>query len=393
MAYEVNAVTDRLRDASGLSSIQLNARDLLIYPDFRHPYYIVSPPYVRTSAGIRSLYLLCHALNRLGHVAYIIQDPVLRPAAEAGGPDLLTPFLTPRIAEDHHARGLVPIVVYPETVLGNPLRAPCIVRYVCNFPGLLGGDVHYPADEMCFSYSETIAAHTDAPENVLFIPATDTRIFRPPKEESTRSGSCFYADKYRAVHAGRLLDVTKNSVEITRDLPDSQTPAEIAALFHRSEVFYTYENTALAIEAVLCGCPAVFIPNPYLTEIIAARELGPDGYAWGTGDPEVARARASVAQGAACYLQTYRRFWRDLDRFVQLSQEHAEGRPYPVPVRVPQLPHISRLQRVSAVWQRNGTAWVARKVMQRITHRARRAMRSSNPIPASVTRMPNGPQP
>jgi hypothetical protein len=298
----------------------------LIYPDVTHPYYVVAAPYIRTSAGICALHLLCHSLNVNGRTAYLLPYPASLHKPSETNSELLTPHLTEDIARRHIESNNLPIVVYPEAVRGNPFGAVCVVRYVMNFPGLLGGDRAYPAEELRFGYSRSLAAAAGEPENILFLPATDTRIFKPPARPQARSGTCFYADKYKKVHGGKLYDVTRNSIEITRGESDSQTPGDIAALFHRSELFFTYENTALATEAVLCGCPAVFIPNPYLTEIIAANELGMDGYAWGTEPKEISRAKATVAQGASNYLRTYDIYWRDLERFIAATQRHAEQR-------------------------------------------------------------------
>lgn len=306
-----------------------------IYPEVVHPYYIVAPPYARTSAGVRVLHLLCHSLNRRGYVARMLIHPSVPPREEHIAPDLMTPLLTHYLMRHHFARGLTPIVVYPEVVRGNPFNAPCVVRYVLNFPGALGGDKDYPPEELCFGYSKALAAQTCFPDNILFMPVTDTRVFHPPANELKRQGSCFYADKYKVVHGGKLFPITQNSVEITRDRPYSQTPQEIADLFHRSELFYTYENTALATEAVLCGCPAVFLPNPHLSEIIGAKELGPEGYAWGTDPKEIARAKATVKQGAENYLKRYGAYWQDLDRFIALTQKHVEGKPYEHPLHLP----------------------------------------------------------
>lgn len=290
-----------------------------------HPYYIVTPSYVQESAGIRCLHILCHALNKRGHSAYIVQDPASRMLGAqffGGGPDLLTPILSRTILEAHARRQQTPIVVYPEIVTGNPYGAEIVVRYVLNFPGLLGGDTVYDADEICFGYSRALAETANC-ENVLFIPPVDTSIFRPPPDGTPRAGSCFYADKFRKVHGGTPLSITDGSVEITRHQEGAQTPEEIARLFQTSEVFYAYENTALAIEAVLCGCPAVFIPNPYLTEIIASNEVGMDGYAWGTDPGEIARAKATVAQGAQNYLANIDLFWTQLDDFIEITERAA----------------------------------------------------------------------
>jgi hypothetical protein len=298
-------------------------------------YYIVAPPYKRTSAGTRVLHMLCDALNRRGHEAFILLYPSMPWRRNTMMPDLTTPRLTADMVKNHFEQGRTPIMVYPEIVSGNLFGSPCVVRYVLNFPGLLGGDKNYASDELCFSYSKVLAASTQAPDNILFIPATDTRIFRPAPEGQKREGSCFYAHKYKNAHKGRLFPITKHSIEITRDDRNAQTPREIADLFHHSEVFYCYENTALATEAVLCGCPAVFLPNPYLTEIIAAKELGHEGYAWGADPAAIAAARATVAAGAANYLKSYLVFDRQLDEFIEKTQKHAEGKAYRQPIRLP----------------------------------------------------------
>ena len=39
----------------------------------RHPYYIVAPGWTRTSAGIRVLHRLCHALNEAGERAFVLR--------------------------------------------------------------------------------------------------------------------------------------------------------------------------------------------------------------------------------------------------------------------------------------------------------------------------------
>jgi len=287
----------------------------------KNPYYIVTPRFVRTSAGIKALHLLCHCLNRAGQEAYVLIYPDW-PGEQSTSPSLLTPEVTPEVARRHVSRGLSPIVVYPEIYPGNPLRCHTIVRYLLNFPGHIAGDSTFAAEEIVFGYSDVLAVAGGMPENVLFIPASDISIFNPGAPR-VRSGSCFWAMKYRMLHGGELLPVTANSVEITRDMPDSQNPAEIAELFRSSELFYTYENTALALEAALCLCPTVFIPNPWLTETIAAKELGTDGFAWGDDPAEIARAKATVHLARRRYLATYARFWDQLSVFVSMTQLRA----------------------------------------------------------------------
>lgn len=312
-----------------------------IFPELRHPYYIVTPRYTNTSAGIKALHLLCHALNRAGERAYLVIHPnwyLKRPTH----PDLLTPVLTPEAQALDFKRGLTPITVYPEVVTGNPFLAPLVVRYVLNFPGLLGGDATFHPDEYLLGYSHALAEHLGVPHRVLFIPVSDTRIFKPTPREQRR-GTCFYAGKHKDHHRGKLLPITAHSTEITRDLPDSQTPEQIAGLLRRSELFYCYENSALAIEALLCECPVVFLPNEYFKQSIGAAEIGWDGIAWGADPAEIARAKATVVAGRANYLGTYPAFLKALKSFIADTQKIAAPRPYIEEMTVPHVDDLDKL--------------------------------------------------
>lgn len=308
-------------------------RDLLsleFYTKATHPYYVVTPPYTRFSAGIKALHLLCHNLNLNGQSAYLIPigDETAVNRDDFCEVDLLTPILTRRTAQHHFNKGLTPISVYPEIVSGTPYGGACVIRYILNFPGLLGGDTSYDTQEICFSYSKVLSATTNYIENVLFIPTSDPRIFHPPDGNARREGSCFYAAKYQNSHEGKLFEITRDSVEITTGKTDSQTPNQIANLFRKSEIFYTYENTALATEAALCGCPVVFLPNPHLTSIIASEELGTDGFAWGNSLEEVTRAIETVPLAFSNYMQSINKFYKELDAFVTKTQAYAKAKNY-----------------------------------------------------------------
>lgn len=303
-----------------------------IVPNVRNPYYIVAANYVRTSAGIKSLHMLCHALNRRGERAYMILHPHY-PASHGFHTDWLTPVLTSRVIQSDFERGLTPITIYPETIPGNLFNAPLVVRYVMNYPGLLGGDIKYDPNEILLAYSKNLADSVGCGDSVLFIPASDTNIFTPEPRQK-RSGTCFSAVKYKYYHGGELFPETRDSVEITRDLPDSPVSVEIADIFRRSELFYCYENSALIIEALLCECPVVMLPNPYLHQSIGEHEIGRDGIAWGAAPEEIERAKATVIKGKEGYLRLYAEFWRQLDLFISRTQVKATDTPYRAPMRL-----------------------------------------------------------
>lgn len=303
----------------------------LMPPPGRHPYYIVTPPYSRFSAGIKALHLLCHGLNRLGHNAFVQIVPDLPVGLPATHPDLLTPRLTQDIVDFHYAEKRTPIVVYPEVIEGNPLGAPVVVRYILNFPGLLGGNDVFSDDEILFCYSRVLASAVGCPEQVLFVPASDTNVFHPGRPDQPRSGSCYYAYKYQLQHNGPLFAQTRDSLEITRE----QSPEQLAEIFRRSERLYCYENTAIALEAALCGCPAIFLPNPHLSAIISTEEVGTEGLAWGDSPEEVERAKATVHRVFDNYRASEALFWTQLNRFVATTQARASETYYTRPLRTP----------------------------------------------------------
>lgn len=340
----------------------------------RHPYYIVTARYVRTSAGVKALHLLCHALNGMGERAHIVTYPSYPPEF-AVNPTLVTPLLTHNVVRSDFERGLCPITVYPEVIDGNVFCAPFVVRYLLNFPGVLGGNAKYPESELCVGYSESITKSVPQARATLFIPASDPVIFTPyPKIR--REGTCFYAGKYKYFHGGKLFSITKNSVEITRHKSDSQTAEQIAQIFRKSELFYCYENSALAIEAVLCGCPVVFLPNEYFDQVIAVQEHGWDGMAWGVNPQEIDRAKSTVDSGRMNYLRLYGLFREQLRNFVDLTQEEAGKHLYHKPMVIPHLKPPGwpeKLQVAKDVYKfqihQNGIRRGTWKIFQRILRR------------------------
>jgi hypothetical protein len=287
----------------------------------RHPYFVVAPAYRRSSIGIRCLHLLVHWLNRLGQSAWIVpydKRPGLRT-----DPNLITPELTPDILAYHNRQRLAPIAVYPEIVYGNPLRARTVVRFLLNFPGILGGDATVAADEIVFGFSRVLAEAGGAPENVLHMPVLDTEVFSP-FPQVPRQGVCHYLGKYRRDHGGEAFGLPEGSTEIASD-PKAMDQETIAAIFRRSELFYVYENTGLIVEAALCGCPTVMMPNPWLTAQIAQHELGTDGIAWGDSPEAIAEAKRTVGNMRARYQGTVAAFFTQLDHFVSVTQSRADG--------------------------------------------------------------------
>ncbi len=289
-------------------------------PD-RPVYYIYAPRYVGTSAGIRGLYSLARSLREAGQEAWIVtyaghtQDQL--PESES---DLVLDYDT---SLAYAADAIAPIAVYSEVVDGNPLKASAVVRYVMNAPGLLGGSETYDANECVYAFSEVLAQAIGKPDWSLFMPLVDEDQF--PAGTGPRTITCTYASKYRAVHGREPRGVPQDTIEISRDLQNSPDPKELVALLQRADTTYVFENTALAIEAVLCGSIVVFMPNEFLLYSIGAKDHGSDGMAWGDSPEELARARATLPHFRTAYAACRAAYPQRLQLFVARTTAYRAG--------------------------------------------------------------------
>jgi hypothetical protein len=240
------------------------------------------------------------------------------------------PFLYRRIVDYHYSVGLCPIVIYPEVMSLGRLNSPFRVKYLLNYSGLLAGDDDQGDDDFIIYYSEKIAesASSNKPSSILFIPVSDPVFYRPLANSRRRDGGVVYAGKFKYRFGGKTFPLTDGMPEITRDRPDSQTPEQIRDLFQRAEFFYCYEDSALAIEAILCGCPTVFLPNDHFPGPLGAKELGGLGFAVGTSPEQLAHAKATVGAARGHYLQLLDNLGPRVDAFIEATQKLAAGRPY-----------------------------------------------------------------
>lgn len=299
-----------------------------LYGKSNHPYYVVAPDYQRSSAGIRVMHQFCAALRMCGQEAWI--------STGLTNPSLDTPILTEAIRRQHLDQGLIPVAVYPEVVGRNPLHCHVVTRYILNKPGLLGEKPHYKPTDLLFVYEPELLAETaTAPWGVLHLPSIDTSVFhnRNNPHNPRRQGWCVYAGRHvqgLKEHPALLADCTV----ITRDWPS--TREEMAALFRRSEGVYCFENTAISMEARLCGCPVVQLPSHlYNKDCFFGSGLGLAKGISFLADPQaVEAARAELPGLSAGYEALESQFWQGLDQWIQdtqaLAAEAATAQPAPL---------------------------------------------------------------
>lgn len=278
-----------------------------LFPKQKMPFLIWAPPYTHTSSGVRTLHLLCHALNESGEKAYIV------PSSYTGfslNPELNTPLLSLQ----HQAfYGDSFIAVYSDVVKGNPFNAKHVVRYLLAPRGAYGGDAVFSETDQIWGCLPSLGG------NILRLPVSDTNIFYPPENNvmgfgtdfvsaTGRSGTCFYSHKYEMHGNQPLLDITANSTRLTGSLE------RLADILRKSEMCYLYELTSAITEAALCGCPATLIRTPYFNTIDPSCMMG--DVRWSDGE---------IVKECSDYLPEYQRFVDDFPKQLANFVEKTQG--------------------------------------------------------------------
>jgi hypothetical protein len=242
-------------------------------------------------------------------------------------PALFTPTISKDELLDFQNAGLRPIAIYPEDVIGNPLNAPVVIRFLWNYSGALGGPQEFEKSESVWAFSRNIAldyeAKTGIKPDVLFVPTVNPKEYSASKEK--KSFQLVYAGKYRSF-VGKPFQVgSLPTIEIFRSGSRKQTRDEVKQLLTEADVLFSFENSSIVTEAILSGTPAGFIPNPFLGQIIAEHELGWAGSFIGDAPEDIDKARSTLNAGRKSYLEAVEAYSSELVVFISKSQRLAEN--------------------------------------------------------------------
>jgi len=279
----------------------------------KNPYYIVAPDYTHKSSGIRILHELCSILNQFGCEAYVI-------TGKTRG-DLWTPRLTDETKAAHYESQKTPIVVYPEVVKGTPLNLGLPVRYVLNYPGLLGGDSRYSNEEIVFSYMQEYYSEGQP----LNIPVTDIRLIESvePKKNREKNSSALYFNR-NIPSDSEIMSFGEKCIEISPR--KSCSYEEMISILKSVEILYCYENSNIIIEALLSGCAVVFIQNKNLIELPKTlNEIGNAGIAWGRDEAVISSAIASVHEAKKNIIELNNGWVGRIQNFINLTQDASDN--------------------------------------------------------------------
>jgi hypothetical protein len=235
-------------------------------------FVIYAPSFDENVGGYIVLHKLCDLLNRNNQDAYIYKSYPNKVEFDKQKPlksiykflryikrdrlkkyclnkALLTPLYLNKKIDDNC------VVIYSETVNGNPLNAEKVVRWFLHKPGFHSGVINYGKNELYFFYQIIFNDLNINPyENHLLTVSWFRDDIYKQTNFGDRSGTCYMIRKGKN---RQVVHDVKNSI-----LLDGKSHKEIAKIMNECEFFISYDmETMYSQYAVLCGCKSIVIPK------------------------------------------------------------------------------------------------------------------------------------
>lgn len=248
----------------------------------RPRFIVFAHQYNPDSGGVIALHYLCHLLNKAGFESFLIPSfnsteiSPLDPKDFLHGLPTIASFKgtsyrvhkgweTPLYKQSWRSIATASnvVVIYPEVIFGNPLRAKNIARWILCEPGFHTPEVFFTRGEIHFRYLEM---HLVVPmpwieiaNQLLTVNYVPWEHYYPPPTHSPRSGTAYLVRK--GINKPLVHDTT-NSIKI-----DGMNHKQIGEIFRRVETFISYDTkTMYSPLAAIAGADSVVIPDEGVCE-------------------------------------------------------------------------------------------------------------------------------
>lgn len=261
-------------------------------------FLIVTPSYNENIGGVIALHLLCHRINSLGRNAYLWD--INRPIKASNTPLQLIrlwwrnkkyqkrrlqngfytnpDWQTPEIDNIKNINHDDWVIIYPEIIQDNPLKALNIVRWFLYLPRYSSYNNIGAKTYLNISYSESCKRDLNdliLHDEILCVTYIH-KAYIPNKATVKKEGIAYQIRKHDSL---QTIEMPEGSINI-----DKLNHFQIAEIFNKVEYFYSYDLYSFySIYASLCGCKSIVIPKEGLSEADwRPREEDRFGIAYGT---------------------------------------------------------------------------------------------------------------
>ncbi len=246
---------------------------------------IVTPAYCETVGGAVVLHKLCDILRKQGYDASLYPFVTCLQLSERhwfNGIGLflkqifrvrlalfLSKFALNSSFETPIFRGRVcslndenTIVVYPETVSGNPLLAKNVVRWLLHQPGFHTGEISFSRGDLLVKFNSAIK---DVQLDGVSVARQELKVIHYPLEHYFRPANV-------QERKGVAVCIRKGAgKKFIHDEPailiDGLSHQETGKILRNVKYFVSYDTyTAYSLFAVLCGCISIVVPDDNQTE-------------------------------------------------------------------------------------------------------------------------------
>lgn len=207
------------------------------------------------------------------------------------------------------------VVVYPEIVYGNPLKARHVVRWFLYFYKYEKNYDAYSKSDLFIAYRDIFNNRKLNPENyTLTTPYFDLELYKRTNF-GKRDGSCFIIRKGRS----------RDDLPDTFDGPiiDNLSEKDKVEMFNQCKYCISYDTqTAYSGLAALCGCISIVVPEKgkKRKDYLCSGENG-FGVAYGFDESEIKFALETQTKLKKEYEDINRKSESEIIQFVELCKE------------------------------------------------------------------------
>lgn len=193
-----------------------------------------------------------------------------------------TPVATSRIIDDA-------VVVYAESVVGNPLRSTRVVRWLLHRPGFFNSEAVFDGSEELFFFNDEFKGPFTSLGEERRLCTFEVRqdcYHEPRAADRPRQGICYLVRK------GGRWGADAESLRLEgKTVIDGMSHSQIGEVFRRAQTLVSYDpNTLYLTYAALCGCMPVVMRPPLMDSALFAELCGRHRAGIAVGFEDVQRA-------------------------------------------------------------------------------------------------------